>query len=108
MDHAGMLSIGLNCALGAKDLKPYLGVLADKSQYFISAYPNAGLPNEFGEYDQTPEQMTSQIREFLDEGYINIIGGCCGTTPEHIKAIAALSAQYKPRLRTKMADTSVE
>ena len=83
-----LLSVGLNCALGAKELKPYLNVLSSKSYFNISAHPNAGLPNEFGEYDETPEDMVSQIKEFLDDDLINIIGGCCCTTPYHIHAIA--------------------
>ncbi len=98
MSHAPILSIGLNCALGAKQLRPYLQTLSNKSDNFVSAHPNAGLPNEFGEYDESPESMANQIKEFLDEGLVNVIGGCCGTTPEHIKAIAELAAQYKPRL----------
>jgi 5-methyltetrahydrofolate--homocysteine methyltransferase len=97
VSHAPLLSIGLNCALGASLLRPYLQVLSDKSPYFVSAYPNAGLPNEFGQYDETPEQMGRQIEEFLKEGLVNILGGCCGTTPEHIKVIAELAAKYQPR-----------
>jgi 5-methyltetrahydrofolate--homocysteine methyltransferase len=97
LEHMPLLSIGLNCALGARELRQYLQVLAKESQFLVSAHPNAGLPNEFGEYDETPEIMATQIKEFLDEGLINIIGGCCGTTPEHIKAIADLAAEYKPR-----------
>lgn len=104
MSHVDLLSIGLNCALGAKDLKPYLEVLSNEADFSISAHPNAGLPNEFGEYDQSPDQMVEQIKEFLDEGYINIIGGCCGTTPDHIKAIADLAAQYEPREKLKVND----
>jgi 5-methyltetrahydrofolate--homocysteine methyltransferase len=92
-----LLSIGLNCALGAKELRPYLQVLANKSDFFVSAHPNAGLPNEFGQYDESPEFMAEQIEVFLKENLINIIGGCCGTTPPHIKAIAELAAKYKPR-----------
>lgn len=97
LEHMPLLSIGLNCALGAKELRPYLQVLSKESNFFVSAHPNAGLPNEFGQYDETPEMMATQIKEFLDEGLINIIGGCCGTTPEHIKAIASLAASYQPR-----------
>ena len=97
LEHMPLLSIGLNCALGAKELRPYLQVLAKDSNFYVSAHPNAGLPNEFGKYDETPEMMAAQIREFLDEGLINIIGGCCGTTPEHIKEIASLAASYQPR-----------
>jgi 5-methyltetrahydrofolate--homocysteine methyltransferase len=97
VSHVPLLSIGLNCALGAKELRPYLQVLANKSDFFVSAHPNAGLPNEFGQYDESPEHMADQIEVFLKENLINIIGGCCGTTPPHIKAIAELAAKYKPR-----------
>ncbi len=87
IEHSKPLSVGLNCALGAAALRPYLQVLRQKSNFYISAHPNAGLPNEMGEYDQTPEQMADQIDAFLKEGLVDIIGGCCGTTPEHIRAI---------------------
>jgi len=97
MSHMPLLSIGLNCALGAREMKQYLHVLSDKSKFSVSAHPNAGLPNEFGEYDETPEIMGEQIEEFLDEGLINIIGGCCGTTPDHIKVMAELAHKYSPR-----------
>lgn len=97
VSHMPLLSVGLNCALGAKELRPYLQVMASKSDFFVSAHPNAGLPNEFGEYDESPEHMAAQIREFLDENLVNIIGGCCGTTPEHIRAIAEMAAKYQPR-----------
>ncbi len=104
VSHMPLMSVGLNCALGAKDLHPYLTVLSNKSEFNISAHPNAGLPNEFGEYDQTPQDMVEQIRGFLDEGLINIIGGCCGTTPDHIRAIADLAVEYEPRTLEKMED----
>ncbi len=97
VSHVDLLSVGFNCALGAKQLRPYLQVLSKKSNFLVSAHPNAGLPNAFGEYDETPEQMAEQIKDFLDEGLINIIGGCCGTTPPHISAIANLAAKYQPR-----------
>lgn len=97
LEHFPLTSIGLNCALGAKELRPYLQVLAKEAPFYVSAHPNAGLPNEFGEYEQRPEDMVAQIKVFLEEGLINIIGGCCGTTPSHIKAIADLAANYKPR-----------
>ena len=97
MSHMPLLSIGLNCALGAREMKQYLHVLSDKSKFLVSAHPNAGLPNEFGEYDETPEIMGEQIEEFLEEGLINIIGGCCGTTPDHIKVMAELAYKYSPR-----------
>ena len=100
VSHAPILSVGLNCALGASQLKNYVRVLANNAPHFISAYPNAGLPNEFGEYDQSPEEMATELRPFLQENMINIIGGCCGTTPEHIKQIAALASEYEPRVRT--------
>jgi len=98
VSHVPLLSIGLNCALGAALLRPYLQVLSEKAPFFVSAYPNAGLPNEFGQYDETAEQMGSQVEEFLKDGLVNILGGCCGTTPDHIKRIAQLAAKYKPRV----------
>ncbi|HLO57688.1 MAG TPA: methionine synthase [Bacteroidales bacterium] len=97
MSHVRPLSIGINCALGAKEMMPYVAELAKYAPFFVSAHPNAGLPNQFGTYDDTPEIMTHQLRQYLDGGYINIIGGCCGTTPEHIKAFSKLAAGYKPR-----------
>lgn len=98
VSHMPLLTVGLNCALGASMMRPYLQVLDKKTTFGVSAHPNAGLPNEFGQYDETPEMMAVQIKEFLDEGLINIIGGCCGTTPDHIKAIAELAKNYSPRL----------
>ncbi len=98
ISHIPMLSVGFNCALGANQLTPHLEVLAQKAEFNVSAHPNAGLPNAFGEYDETPEQMAGQIKEFLDKSLINIVGGCCGTTPAHIKAIADLANEYKPRI----------
>ncbi len=98
LSHMPLLSIGLNCALGANLMRPYLQILNEKSPFAVSAHPNAGLPNEFGKYDESPELMAKQIKEFLDEGLVNIIGGCCGTTPDHIKAIADLVINYKPRV----------
>lgn len=97
VSHSDLLSVGFNCALGAKQLTPYLESLASNSDFYISAYPNAGLPNAFGQYDESPEDMAAQIREYLDKGLVNIIGGCCGTTPEHIAAIADLARNYQPR-----------
>lgn len=97
ISHMPLLSVGLNCALGAKELRQYLKILHEKAPFFVSAHPNAGLPNEFGEYDETPEIMGKQIEEFLQEGLVNIIGGCCGTTPEHIKVIADLAKKYEVR-----------
>lgn len=97
VSHMDLLTVGLNCALGANMMRPYLQILNKNAPFGVSAHPNAGLPNEFGEYDETPEMMASQIKEFLDENLVNIIGGCCGTTPDHIKQIADLAAKYEPR-----------
>lgn len=97
ISHIPILTVGFNCALGASQLEPHLEVLANKTNYGVSAHPNAGLPNAFGEYDETPEQMAEQIKEYVEKGLINIVGGCCGTTPEHIKAIADLVKQFDPR-----------
>jgi 5-methyltetrahydrofolate--homocysteine methyltransferase len=97
VSHVPLLSIGLNCALGASALRPYLQVLNEKAPFFVSAYPNAGLPNEFGQYDQTPEEMAAQVEEYLKEGLVNMLGGCCGTTPEHIRLIAEVAKKYSPR-----------
>lgn len=97
ISHAPLLSVGLNCALGAREMRPYLEVLSTKAHHYLSAYPNAGLPNAFGEYDQGPEEMREQIKDFLDRGLLNIVGGCCGTTPEHIKMMAELAKDYPPR-----------
>ena len=95
--HAKPISIGLNCALGAQELRPYVHALADCASTHVSAHPNAGLPNEFGEYDQSPEEMADIIKEFAQSGFLNIVGGCCGTSPDHIKAIANAVADIKPR-----------
>ena len=97
ISHIPLLSVGFNCALGADQLKPYLKTLAQNTSLNISAHPNAGLPNAFGQYDQTPEEMQQLIKEYLNDNLINIIGGCCGTTPEHIKLIAEVTKEYKPR-----------
>jgi len=95
--HANPISVGLNCALGAKELRPYLEELASKADTHVSAHPNAGLPNAFGEYDETPAETAAVIEEFAQSGFLNIVGGCCGTTPAHIKAIADAVAKYAPR-----------
>lgn len=97
ISHIPLLSVGFNCALGAKQLVPHLEVISAKSDFAISAHPNAGLPNAFGAYDETPAQMAQQIKEYLDKGLVNIIGGCCGTTPKHINAIAELAKKHEPR-----------
>ncbi|CAM3777757.1 MULTISPECIES: methionine synthase [Pseudomonas] len=95
--HANPISVGLNCALGAKDLRPYLEELSTKAGTHVSAHPNAGLPNAFGEYDETPAEMAEVVEEFAASGFLNIIGGCCGTTPGHIQAIAEAVSKYPPR-----------
>ena len=97
MEHVDLLSIGLNCALGAEQLKPYLQILSKKASFNVSAHPNAGLPNQFGEYDESPEDMADKVSVFLKEGLLNIVGGCCGTTPDHIAAIAEIAKKYEPR-----------
>ncbi|MEZ4778538.1 MAG: homocysteine S-methyltransferase family protein [Flavobacteriaceae bacterium] len=101
ISHIPLLSIGFNCALGAKQLTPHLEAVASKTNLAISAYPNAGLPNAFGAYDETPEQMTKQVEEYLQKHLVNIIGGCCGTTPQHIKAIAQAASKFAPRTLPK-------
>ncbi len=97
VSHANLLSVGLNCALGAKEMRPYLEAISKMADCYVSAYPNAGLPNEFGQYDESPEQMGKQVEEFCASGFINILGGCCGTTPDHIKVMATIAAKYNPR-----------
>jgi len=97
LTHIDLLSIGFNCSLGAKEMAPHIHTLSQKAPFFISAHPNAGLPNQFGEYDQNAEQMGLVVEEFFKHNYVNIIGGCCGTTPDHIRRIAQIAANYKPR-----------
>jgi len=97
ISHIPILSVGFNCALGANQLVPHLEVLSAKTEHAVSAHPNAGLPNAFGEYDETPEEMAAQIKEYAEKGLVNIVGGCCGTTPEHIKAMSDVVKEYKPR-----------
>jgi 5-methyltetrahydrofolate--homocysteine methyltransferase len=104
ISHIDLLSVGLNCALGAAEMRPHLEELSEKAPFFISAYPNAGLPNQFGEYDETPHHMGHQIKDFLTNGFLNIVGGCCGTTPEHIAEIAKLAKQCPPR-KVPQSDT---
>jgi len=105
--HANLLSIGLNCSFGAHDLKPYLQEICAHSSWFVSAYPNAGLPNQFGEYDESPEMMAVQVKEYFDEKLVNIIGGCCGTSPAHIAAYGALIEGAEVRI-TKPKSTKLE
>lgn len=97
VSHIPLFSIGLNCALGAPQMRPFLQVLSDKADVLVSAYPNAGLPNHFGEYDESPAQMQQYIREFLELNLVNILGGCCGTTPDHIRSIAEVAQEFAPR-----------
>lgn len=97
VSHIPLLSVGFNCALGAEQLQPYLKRLSRATDFYTSAHPNAGLPNAFGEYDQSPEEMGQLIENYLQDGLINIIGGCCGTSPAHIQAIARAAAKYEPR-----------
>ena len=97
VSHFPLFSIGLNCALGAEQLRPFISELSGKAGFYVSAHPNAGLPNQFGEYDQSAEFMASVAEDFMKEGWVNIIGGCCGTTPLHIRKIAETAKQYKPR-----------
>jgi 5-methyltetrahydrofolate--homocysteine methyltransferase len=97
VSHLPLLSVGLNCALGAELMRPYIQTLAKEAPFFTSAYPNAGLPNEFGEYDETPDSMASQVEGFIRDSFVNIVGGCCGSTPDHIRAIAQVAAKYPPR-----------
>ncbi|MDR3273183.1 MAG: homocysteine S-methyltransferase family protein [Flavobacteriaceae bacterium] len=97
LSHLPLFSIGLNCALGAEQLSPYLEILAQKAPFYVSAYPNAGLPNPLGGYDETPEMMTEKIKPYMENGWVNILGGCCGTTPEHIKLFSEAAKNYPPR-----------
>lgn len=103
ISHIPLLSVGFNCALGAKQLQPYLQRLSNSTDFYTSAHPNAGLPNAFGEYDESPEQMQKYIEDYLKDSLINIIGGCCGTSPEHIKAIAEVAKHYQPRKIKQLA-----
>ncbi len=97
VSHIDLLSIGLNCALGAEEMRPHLEELSQKAGFYVSAYPNAGLPNQFGEYDQSPHEMGVHIHDFLDHGFTNIVGGCCGTTPDHIREFARYAEKANAR-----------
>lgn len=101
MRHAQPITFGLNCALGPDLLRQYVQDISNVSESYVSAYPNAGLPNEFGEYDLTPEEMAQQIGEWAEAGLVNLVGGCCGSTPEHIEAIGKKVAQFSPRALVK-------
>jgi len=102
VQHANLLSVGLNCALGAKEMRPHLEELATKANVYISAYPNAGLPNEFGAYDEMPHETAHLVEDFMEHGMVNIVGGCCGTTPDHIRCIAEKAAKHQPRERPEI------
>jgi 5-methyltetrahydrofolate--homocysteine methyltransferase len=104
--HARPLSIGLNCALGAKDLRAHVDVLAQVADAFVSTHPNAGLPNAFGGYDETPEDMAGTLREFAASGLLNFVGGCCGTTPDHIRAIGSAVAGLPPRALPRLTESA--
>lgn len=104
MSHGEILSIGLNCALGAKDMIPHISEISNVAWVYTTAYPNAGLPNEFGQYDESPEAMAKVVEEFMKEGWVNVIGGCCGTTPDHIRAIAEKAKHYSPRQLPVLAE----
>lgn len=99
VSHAGLMSIGLNCSLGAKEMRPYIEELSEKANVYLSVYPNAGLPNEFGEYDELPKETAELLLEFAKSGFLNLVGGCCGTTPDHIRQITSLLKDVPPRKR---------
>ena len=101
VEHADLFSVGLNCSFGARQLKPFLEQLASRAPYYISAYPNAGLPNSLGQYDQTPEDMAAEVKEYIEEGLVNIIGGCCGTTEQYIAKYQDLIQEVQPRVPVK-------
>ena len=105
--HARPFSVGLNCALGAREMRPYLAELARVADTWVSCYPNAGLPNAFGEYDERPEETAALLREFAEAGFVNLLGGCCGTTPDHVRAVAEAVADVAPRRRPAAADARV-
>lgn len=104
VQHADLFSVGLNCSFGARQMKPFLAQLAAKAPYYISVYPNAGLPNSLGQYDQTPDEMASEVQEFLDEGLVNIVGGCCGTTDAYIARFVPMAAVARPHVPATCPD----
>ena len=104
VQHANIFSVGLNCSFGARQLKPFLEQLASRAPYYISAYPNAGLPNSLGKYDQTPADMAHEVKEYIQEGLVNIIGGCCGTTDAYIAEYQTLIAGAKPHVPAPKPD----
>jgi 5-methyltetrahydrofolate--homocysteine methyltransferase len=97
MQHVQLFSMGLNCALGAAQMRPYLEAIADHAPCRVSIYPNAGLPDQMGEYRETPDVTAKLVGEFMSNGWVNVVGGCCGTTPEHIAALAKEAAKHAPR-----------
>ena len=97
MAHVPLFSLGLNCALGAAQMRPYLEVIAEQASCRTSVYPNAGLPDQMGEYRETPEVTAKLVGEFMKSGWVNVVGGCCGTTPEHIAALAEEASKHQPR-----------
>jgi len=103
--HARPFAVGLNCALGAKLMRPYIAELAGAADTLVSAYPNAGLPNEYGEYEESPDEMSSQLREWAQSGLVNIVGGCCGAGPVHVHAIAEAVHDIKPRIIPQIRPT---
>ncbi|WP_205514275.1 homocysteine S-methyltransferase family protein [Longitalea arenae] len=105
ISHAPIMSIGLNCALGAKELRPYLEILNKECPFLVSTHPNAGLPNAFGRYDQSAKEFAALVEEFASQGWLNIVGGCCGTTPDHIAAAAKAVSRYRPRAKPLSAST---
>ena len=105
ISHAKPFAVGLNCALGAEDMRPHIAALSKAASTHIIAFPNAGLPNAFGEYDETPDDMSGQIQDWIDNRFVNILGGCCGTTPDHITAIAGKAAAGEPREVAKIKPT---
>eukprot|EP00755_Sulcionema_specki_P009190 Sspe_Gene.6204::Locus_2091_Transcript_1_2_Confidence_0.750_Length_3889::g.6204::m.6204/K00548/metH, MTR; 5-methyltetrahydrofolate--homocysteine methyltransferase len=107
MRHGNIFSIGLNCALGTSAMRPYVQRLSEIGETYVSAYPNAGLPNAMGEYDQTPDEMAEELEDFMKSGFVNMVGGCCGSRPAHIAAIAKMAKKYPPRLRGTYDDTMV-
>ena len=106
IEHARPFSVGLNCALGAREMRPYLAELARIATCYVSCYPNAGLPNAFGQYDELPDETGQLLREFADSGFVNIIGGCCGTTPDHIRAVATAVAPLSAARRARQPRTT--
>ena len=105
VSHANPLSVGLNCALGAAEMRPYIQELSQIAGCYTSAYPNAGLPNAMGEYDETPDETAHFLEHWAKSGLVNIVGGCCGTTPDHIRHIAQAVEKIKPRQKPEMATT---